>query len=149
MSKSGQFSMMSDDQFRHVISQNSNNNACDARIELVYATTTTNVDFGTAVMQNQTQQNQTQTWYQHYQIPQPQLQSQPPAVAPVAPVIGTPISSSAQCISQVMLPASEQARRSSFNRLYSLVPPPPPPLLLYPSPPPPHHPPWEQQHIPR
>ncbi|KAJ3912359.1 hypothetical protein F5877DRAFT_54159 [Lentinula edodes] len=42
------------------------------------------------------QQNQTQTRYQHYQIPQPQLQSQPPAVAPVAPVVGTPISSSAQ-----------------------------------------------------
>ncbi|KAJ4466157.1 hypothetical protein C8J55DRAFT_565868 [Lentinula edodes] len=45
-------------------------------------------------MQNQIQQSQTR--YQHYQIPQPQLQSQPPAVAPVAPVAGTPISSSAQ-----------------------------------------------------
>ncbi|KAF8825720.1 hypothetical protein HHX47_DHR6000304 [Lentinula edodes] len=39
---------------------------------------------------------QNQTRYQHHQIPQPQLQSQPPAVAPVAPVVGTPISSSAQ-----------------------------------------------------
>ncbi|KAH7870614.1 uncharacterized protein C8R40DRAFT_1257894 [Lentinula edodes] len=46
--------------------------------------------------QTQTQMQQTQTQnqtrYQHYQIPQPQ----PPAVAPVAPVVGTPISSSAQ-----------------------------------------------------
>ncbi|KAJ4466171.1 hypothetical protein C8J55DRAFT_565906 [Lentinula edodes] len=44
--------------------------------------------------QNQMQQTQTQnqTQYQHYQIPQPQ----PTVVAPVAPVVGTPISSSAQ-----------------------------------------------------
>ncbi|KAJ3885565.1 hypothetical protein GG344DRAFT_91249 [Lentinula edodes] len=41
-------------------------------------------------------QTQNQTRYQHYQIPQPQLQSQPPAVAPAAPLAGTPISSSAQ-----------------------------------------------------
>ncbi|KAJ3884956.1 hypothetical protein GG344DRAFT_91416 [Lentinula edodes] len=47
-------------------------------------------------MQNQMQQNQPQTRYQHYQIPQTQLQSQTPAVAPVAPVVGNPISSSAQ-----------------------------------------------------
>ncbi|KAJ3870688.1 hypothetical protein F5051DRAFT_447305 [Lentinula edodes] len=49
-------------------------------------------------MQNQmhTQTTQNQARYQHYQIPQPQSQSQPPTVAPVAPVSGTPISSSAQ-----------------------------------------------------
>ncbi|KAJ3891640.1 hypothetical protein GG344DRAFT_46923 [Lentinula edodes] len=44
-------------------------------------------------MQNQTQ---TQTRYQHYQVPQPQPQFQQAPVAPVAPVVGTPISSSAQ-----------------------------------------------------
>ncbi|KAJ4466949.1 hypothetical protein C8R41DRAFT_931891 [Lentinula lateritia] len=44
--------------------------------------------------QNQIQQTQTQTRYQHVQIPQPQPQQAP--VAPVAPVVGTPISSSAQ-----------------------------------------------------
>ncbi|KAJ3924344.1 MAG: hypothetical protein NXY57DRAFT_970116 [Lentinula lateritia] len=47
-------------------------------------------------MQNQmhTQTTQNQTRYQHYQIPQPQPQQAP--VAPAAPVVGTPISSSAQ-----------------------------------------------------
>ncbi|KAJ3899759.1 hypothetical protein F5879DRAFT_1005019 [Lentinula edodes] len=50
MSKTGQFSTMLDDQFRHVISQNSNNNACDAWIELVYASTTADVHVGTAVV---------------------------------------------------------------------------------------------------
>ncbi|KAJ3898669.1 hypothetical protein F5879DRAFT_979784 [Lentinula edodes] len=44
--------------------------------------------------QTQMQQTQTQTRYQHYQIPQPQPQQAP--VAPIAPVVGTPISSSAQ-----------------------------------------------------
>ncbi|KAJ3858708.1 hypothetical protein EV359DRAFT_68792, partial [Lentinula novae-zelandiae] len=68
------FSTMSDDQFRHVISQGQQQ----------------------PQTQIQNQMQQTQTRYQHYQIPQPQLQSQPPAVAPVAPVVGTPISSSAQ-----------------------------------------------------
>ncbi|KAJ3913158.1 hypothetical protein F5877DRAFT_52875 [Lentinula edodes] len=42
------------------------------------------------------QQTQTQTRYQHYQIPQPQPPTQQAPVAPVAPVVGTPISSSAQ-----------------------------------------------------
>ncbi|KAJ3858838.1 hypothetical protein EV359DRAFT_68679, partial [Lentinula novae-zelandiae] len=117
MSKTGQFSTMSDDQFRHVISQlplsgrptagattratrGSSSSTPQPPPMLMLAPPSYVPQYPQGQQQPQMQmQNQTQpqTRYQHYQIPpQPQPQSQPPAVAPVAPVAGTPISSSAQ-----------------------------------------------------
>ncbi|GAV98675.1 SNF5-domain-containing protein [Lentinula edodes] len=119
MSKTGQFSTMSDDQFRHVISQlplsgrtatttratrGSSSSTPQPAPMLMLAPPSYVPQYPQGQqppqpqtqMQMQNQIQQTQTRYQHYQIPQPQLQSQPPAVAPVVPVAGTPISSSAQ-----------------------------------------------------
>ncbi|KAJ4489272.1 hypothetical protein C8J55DRAFT_295726 [Lentinula edodes] len=117
MSKTGQFSTMSDDQFRHVISQLplSGRTTAGATTRATRGSSSSTPQTPPMLMlappsyvpqypqgqqpqqtQTQMQQTQTQTRYQHYQIPQSQPQPQPPAVAPVAPVIGTPISSSAQ-----------------------------------------------------
>ncbi|KAJ3899763.1 hypothetical protein F5879DRAFT_925992 [Lentinula edodes] len=114
MSKTGQFSTMSDDQFRHVISQlplsgrptgaattratrgsSSSTPQPPPMLMLAPPSYVPQYPQGQQLPQTQTQmqQTQTQTRYQHYQIP-PQTQQAP--VAPIAPVVGTPISSSAQ-----------------------------------------------------
>ncbi|KAJ3881618.1 hypothetical protein F5051DRAFT_396481 [Lentinula edodes] len=116
MSKTGQFSTMSDDQFRHVISQLPLSGRTTATTRATRGSSSSTPQPPPMLMlappsyvpqypqgqqppqtqtqmQNQMQQNQTQTRYQHYQIP-PQTQQAP--VAPIAPVVGTPISSSAQ-----------------------------------------------------
>ncbi|KAF8825728.1 hypothetical protein HHX47_DHR6000065 [Lentinula edodes] len=115
MSKTGQFSTMSDDQFRHVISQLPLSGRTTATTRATRGSSSSTPQPPPMLMlappsyvpqypqgqqpptqtqtQNQMQQNQTQTRYQHYQIP-PQTQQAP--VAPVTPAVGTPISSSAQ-----------------------------------------------------
>ncbi|KAJ3871601.1 hypothetical protein F5051DRAFT_423146 [Lentinula edodes] len=115
MSKTGQFSTMLDDQFRHVISQlplsgrtatttratrGSSSSTPQPAPMLMLAPPSYVPQYPQGQQQPQTQmqmqqtQTQNQTRYQHYQIPQPQTQQAP--IAPAAPVVGTPISSSAQ-----------------------------------------------------